>query len=95
MDKYTHANSHLFDWSFVKSDDNNSEIYGIFYYITDNDIVSDMQLNDNNNLWYKFGPIPNTDDTVYKWQNVISRKTSDIDISKFTPFISNAQRRKS
>jgi len=86
MDKYTHPNSHLFDWSFVKSNDNNSKIYGIFYCIHDVKIVTDMQLDHNTNLWYKLGPIPNTDDTVYKLQNVISRKTTDIHISKFTPF---------
>lgn len=85
MDKYTHPNSQLFDWSFVKSNDNNSKIYGTIYYIIDNKIVTDMQLKDNQ--WYKLGPIPNTDDTVYKWQNVMSRKTSDISISKLSPVL--------
>ena len=87
MDKYTHKNSSSFDWSYGNSDDNNSEIYGTTYYIIDTNIVADMQLKDKDNLWYKLGPIPNTDNTVYKWQNVISRKTADIHISKFTPFV--------
>lgn len=87
MDKYTHENSRSFDWSYVKSNDNHSEIYGTTYYIIDTNIVADMQLKDKDNLWYKLGPIPNTCDTVYKWQNVISRKTADIHISKFTPLV--------
>lgn len=85
MEKYTHANSLLFDWSFVKSNDNNSEIYGVWYYINDCGIVADMQLNADHNIWYKFGTIPNTDDTVYKWQNVVTRKTADIYIDKMSP----------
>ncbi len=84
MDKYIHANSHLFDWSFVKSNDNNSKIYGVWYYINDFDIITDMQLKHDDNLWYKFGPIPNTDNTVYKWQNIVTRRTSDILIDKMT-----------
>jgi len=86
MDKYTHANSRLFDWSFYENNDNNSKIYGVWYFIHDIDTVIDMQLKADDNIWYKFGPIPNTDDTIYKWQNVVSHKTSDIHIDKMSLF---------